>query len=128
MNETTNTDCESGSAFPIARGLPPLSGSESQIAWAGEIRVAVNLEFDRVSYALEARSVGQSQQHQKDTLVMLQILEENRAEVMAHDRAGYFIKEWQERGDQVRLRIVVDSRCKAISDRKRAARAAALLG
>jgi hypothetical protein len=42
------------------------------------------------------------------------ILEEKRAEVMAKDQAGYFIHEWQELRDQVRLMITHDPRYKAI--------------
>jgi len=37
-------------------------------------------------------------------------LEEKRHDVMANDRAGYFIHDWQELRDQVREMIVKDPR------------------
>jgi hypothetical protein len=46
--------------------------------------------------------------------VGIAILEEKRAEVMANDRAGYFIRDWQELGDQVRRMIGQDARYQAI--------------
>jgi hypothetical protein len=39
---------------------------------------------------------------------VIAILEDNRADVMAKDQAGYFIHNWQELRDQVRQLIVQD--------------------
>jgi hypothetical protein len=47
-----------------------------------------------------------------------QSLEKKRAEVMARDEAGYFIREWQELRDQVRQMIRQDARFRAIEVRK----------
>ena len=41
---------------------------------------------------------------------MIAILEDKRAEVMANDRAGYFIHDWQELRGQVRELIAEDPR------------------
>jgi len=95
--------------------LKPLSGTESQIAWAEEIRDSVNVEFDRVAHALEARDIREMNSTRKTAA--LQILDEKRREVMAREEAGYFIREWQELRDQVRLMIVRDPRYKAAAER-----------
>ena len=101
-----------GGAVPAA--AKPLTGTVSQIAWAEQIKEQVNAEFDRVCRALESAAGSQQKQHRADTRAMLAILEEKRAEVMARDEAGYFIHEWQELRDQVRLMIAHDPRYKAI--------------
>ena len=91
-----------------------LTGSVNQIEWAERIRAQVNGEFDRVAKALEAAAFRQSDQDRSKTHAMLLILEDNRAEVMANHRAGYFIHDWQELRDQVRKMIMDDARYKAI--------------
>jgi hypothetical protein len=93
----------------------PLIGTENQVAWAEQIRATVNTEFDRVASALEARSGARAQAE-----AMVRILEEKRAEVMAKEDAGYFIREWQELRDQVRSMIINDPRFKAIAANRRA--------
>jgi len=95
--------------------LRPLSGTESQIAWAEKIRDSVNVEFDRVAHALESRDLREMTSTRKAPA--LRILDEKREEVMAREEAGYFIREWQELRDQVRLMIVRDPRYKAAADR-----------
>jgi hypothetical protein len=92
-----------------------LTGTENQVAWAEQIRSSVHTEFDRVASALEARGGTQSEGRRSDTLEMIGILEEKRAEVMAKEDAGYFIREWQELRDQVRLMVIQDPRFKAIT-------------
>jgi hypothetical protein len=94
-----------------------LTGTENQIAWAEQIRSSVHTEFDRVASALEARGGTQSEQKRADTLAMIGILEEKRAEVMAREDASYYIREWQELRDQVRLMIINDPGFKAITSR-----------
>ena len=92
-----------------------LTGSVNQIEWAKQIRTQVNAEFDRVKTALEtAAAKQQSGQDRMDTQALLAILEDKRAEVMAHEEAGYFIHDWQEMRDQVRQLIMNDDRYKAI--------------
>ena len=46
----------------------------------------------------------------RSSLKLVAILEEKRHNVMANDRAGYFIHDWQELTDQVREIIVKDTR------------------
>lgn len=56
----------------------------------------------------------QSGQNRSDTLAIIAILEEKRAEILARDEAGYFIRDWQELNDQVRRMIAQDPRYQAI--------------
>jgi hypothetical protein len=80
--------------------LLPLVGTPNQISWAELIRVQINQEFDRVSKALEP--------HNRPKILVL--LEEKRDEIMANNRAGYFIKEWGELNGQVARLITADPR------------------
>jgi hypothetical protein len=89
-----------------------LTGTENQVARAEQIRNSVHTEFDRVASALEARGGTQTDPQRSDTLAMIGILEEKRAEVMSKEDAGYFIREWQELRDQVRLMVINDPRFK----------------
>jgi hypothetical protein len=98
-----------------------LIGTVNQVAWAEQIKANVSAEFDRVAKALKSRAGGQSEQHRADTRAVIAILEEKRAEVMAKDQAGYFIHEWQELRDQVRLMITQDPRYKATQASRAAA-------
>jgi hypothetical protein len=91
-----------------------LTGTVNQIEWAKQIKTQVNAEFDRVKAALETVAAKQSGQDRMDTQAVIAILEDKRAEVMAHESAGYFIHDWQEMRDQVRKLIMKDDRYKAI--------------
>lgn len=91
-----------------------LIGTVNQVAWAEQIRVSVNAEFDRVANAIKAAAARHTEGHQLDTSAVIAILEEKRTEVMAKDQAGYFIQAWQELRDQVRSLITQDPRYKAI--------------
>jgi hypothetical protein len=84
------------------------------VEWAERIRRQVSAEFDRVAKALESAMSRQTEAKRAETLSVIAILEDKRAEVMAHDQAGYFIREWQELRDQVRRMITQDSRYQAI--------------
>src|SRR5437016_245402 len=95
-----------------------MTGTANQVEWANQIKKQVNTEFDRVNTLLEAAAVRQSGQDRLDTHGMLVVLQEKRAEVMAHEEAGYFIHDWQEMRDQVRQMIMKDDRYKAIKARK----------
>jgi hypothetical protein len=94
-----------------------MTGTINQIAWAEQIKIEVNGEFDRVRGALKSAASKQSAKDREDTETMIAILEEKRAEVMARVQAGYFIHDWQELRGQVRELIVGDSRYKAIKFR-----------
>jgi ABC-type amino acid transport substrate-binding protein len=83
-----------------------MTGTANQIDWATQIRVQVDAEFDRVAAALRSAA--------GDNRAVIEILESKRADVMANDRAGYLIKEWQELRDQVRQLIVKDPRYKKL--------------
>ena len=87
-----------------------LVGTPNQIEWAEQIKDRVHKEFDRIGLILKSVAAKQVGWDQTDTLKLVAILEEKRHDVMANDRAGYFIHDWQELGDQVREMIVTDPR------------------
>lgn len=91
-----------------------MRGTTNQVEWAERIRRQVSAEFDRVAKALESAMSRQAEPKRVETLTAIAILEDKRAEVMAHDQAGYFIREWQELRNQVRRMITQDSRYQAI--------------
>jgi hypothetical protein len=91
-----------------------LTGTPSQIEWAVGIRNNVSAEFNRVADAFRTVSSKQSTSDRLDTQAVIAILDEKRAEVLAHAEAGYFIKHWQELSDQVRQLIRKDSRYQSI--------------
>jgi hypothetical protein len=91
-----------------------MTGTASQIQWAEQIRPRVDAEFERVASAFRGAASDQTKQKRAETLAVLGILEEKRREVMANDRAGYYIRDWQELTDQVRQMIAADPRYKII--------------
>ena len=91
-----------------------MSGTANQVEWAQRIRCRVNDEFDRVTRAFRSVAAKQSDARRAGTEAILGILEEKRAAVMSRQDAGYFIKDWQEIGDQVRQMIFHDPRFQAI--------------
>jgi len=95
----------------INRGM---TGSAGQIESAERIGAQVNGEFDRVSNALQAMALKQSDQGRLTTFAIMLILEEKRGEVLANERAGYVCPDWQELHDQVRKWIMNDPQYKAI--------------
>lgn len=97
-----------------------MTGTSSQIEWAEQIKPHVGAEFDRVARAFLAAASHQAEQDRTDTHAIIAILEEKRAEVMANDRAGYFIRDWRELTDQVRRMIAGDSRYQAIKASRKA--------
>jgi hypothetical protein len=86
-----------------------MTGTPSQIEWAERIKPRVNAEFDRVENALKGAAANPAV-----LAGVIAILEEKREEVMNNERAGYFIRDWQEITDQVRRMIAQDPRHKAI--------------
>jgi hypothetical protein len=97
-----------------------MTGTESQIEWAEQIKPRVGAEFDRVARALREAACNKSEQVRADAQVAIAIIEEKRAEVMAKEHAGYFIRDWRELTDQVRQMIGKDARFQAIQARKAA--------
>ena len=105
--------------FVVSRDRPAAAekkmiGTANQVEWAERIKGQVSEEFDRVAKALESAMRSQAEPKRGTTLTAIAILEDKRAEVLAQDKAGYFIREWQELGDQVRQMITQDSRYQAI--------------
>lgn len=94
--------------------VPALRGTTNQVEWATRIRTNVGSEFDRVAKALERVCRRQTGQDRTDTETLISILEEKRAEVLARDQAGYFIRDWQELRGQVRRLMAREARCQAI--------------
>lgn len=97
-----------------------MTGTASQIEWAKHIKPRVNAEFDRVANALQTAASRQNEQNRLETGIIIVILEEKRAEVMACDEAGYFIRDWQELKDQVRQMIARDARYQVIQAERKA--------
>jgi hypothetical protein len=87
-----------------------LVGTPNQIEWAEQIKDRVHKEFDRVGMILKSVAAEQVGWDQTDTLELVAILEEKRHDVMANDKAGYFIHDWQELNNRVREMIVKDPR------------------
>ncbi len=114
---------EGGSApDPLGLSAPSMSGTASQVEWAQRIRRQVNAEFDRVAASFRSIAYQQSDDKRADTEGAIAILEDKRAEVMSRKDAGYFIHDWQEIGDQVRLMIFRDPRYQAIKSNRAARR------
>jgi hypothetical protein len=99
-----------------------LLGTQNQIEWAERIRVHVSAEFDRVSSAVASVAQRQTGQDSLDSIAVVAILEEKRAEVLSRQEAGYFIQHWQELNDQVRVLIAGDARYQVIKANRDARR------
>jgi hypothetical protein len=91
-----------------------MTGTQSQIEWAEQIKPRVGAEFDRVAKVLAEVARHQRERARRDTDAVIAILHEKRAEVMAQNSAGYFIRDWQELTDQVRQLVCRDPRYQAI--------------
>jgi hypothetical protein len=103
-----------------------LIGTPSQVEWAEQIRLTVAQEFERVARAFQAQASIQTGQKQSETRTILAILEQKRAETMANQQAGYFIRDWQALSDQVRQMIAKDPRYLAIKELRATRRRAAV--
>jgi len=103
-----------------------LTGTVNQIDWAEQIKERVGRDFDRVANAMKSVAAKQVGWNKSDTQALIDILEEKRTEVMAKDRAAYFIHDWQEPGDQVRQMIVKDPRYETIRMSRAARRRASM--
>ena len=91
-----------------------MTGTQNQIEWAEQIKPRVGEEFDRVEQAFAAVALRQKPAARAQTEATIALLREKKAEVMARDEAGYFIKEWQELTDQVRQMLWRDPRYQEI--------------
>ncbi len=89
-----------------------MTGTPNQIEWAEQIKPTINAEFDRVAAAFTALAATQPEPTRSETLTIVQIIEEQRTEVMSNPSAGYFISHWRELSDQVRHLIAADPRHK----------------
>src|SRR5689334_11964858 len=76
-------------------------GTPMQIELAEQIRALAGAKFDRTANALRAIAEKQRDRDRADTRIVITILEDKRAEIMAKDW-DYFISEWRELGDPVR--------------------------
>jgi hypothetical protein len=85
-----------------------MTGSVSQIEWAERIKETVADEFDRLLRAFQRVAETQSDVRRSRTQKVIAIVERKRAEVMARDDAGYFIRDWQDITNQVRHMIARD--------------------
>ena len=93
---------------------PYLRGTDDQVEWALRIRHQIHQEFDRVAAAFRVVAHRQMGRRRAETVAIIAILEEKRLEVMCNVEAGYFIRGWQEIGDQVRQLIFDDARYQEI--------------
>jgi hypothetical protein len=100
-------------AAPAGRAFT-LTGTVNQIDWAEQIKGRVGRDFDRVANAMKSIASRQVERDRTDTQALIAILEEKRTEVMSRARAGYFIHDWQEPGNQVRQMIIKDPRYETI--------------
>jgi len=99
-----------------------VAGAASQIEWAEQFRPRVVAEFERVAKALRAGEGARTAADRTYMEGVLGILEEKRAEVLAREEAGYYIREWQELGDQVRRMIGRDARFQELLAARRVGR------
>lgn len=92
------------------------SGSVDQIKRAERTRAQVNSEFDRLSKALQAVALNQSERERLATFAIMLILEEKRGEVLANERAGYLIHDWRDLRDKVWKLILNDPQFKTFRE------------
>ena len=111
-----------GTAGQLAATAGQLVGTPSPIEWAVQIRPRVADEFDRVAKAFHETAAHQTEPDRIETLALIAVLEEKRAEVLANHRAGYYIRDWQELSGRVRQIIAQDPRYLAIRAAREARR------
>ena len=91
-----------------------MTGTPNQIQLATLIKTKIAGDFDRVEKALRKSSESQSEDFQSETKALIAILNEKRTEVLEKDRAGEFIRDWQELDGKVAQLITKDPRYRAI--------------
>lgn len=108
---------EGGAARPsLGVSRVSMTGTADQVAWAKRIKRQVNAEFDRVAAIFRSVASKQNESKRAETEAVIGILENKRTEVISIQQAGYFIRDWQEIGDQVRQMLFRDARYQAIKD------------
>jgi hypothetical protein len=95
-----------------------MTGGGFQVEWAERIKIRVGRDFDRVAAAFETLSNSQREPERGETLAIVAIVKELRATVMANEDAGFFIRGWQDLGDQVRTMVLKDPRVRAIREQR----------
>lgn len=93
-----------------------MTGGGLQVEWAERIKITVAAEFDRFT-----RTFAQLADT-PETATIIAVAKELRESVLANDDAGFYIRNWQDLGDQVRIMVLKDPRVQAIRSRKRSAR------
>jgi len=99
-------------------GAGRLTGTVNQVELAEELRAKVGAEFDRVANAFSAVALKQSEPARRETQAVIAILSEKRAEVMADNRAGYFISKWQNLDGRVRQILAADPRYQVLKAKR----------
>jgi len=112
-----NRDNEGGAAA-ASEQANRMSGTVNQVEWAQKIKRQVSAEFDRVAALLRTVALRQEGEMHDQTESVIAILEEKRAGVMARNKSGYFIHDWQEITDQVRILLIKDPRYQEIKLRR----------
>lgn len=95
-----------------------MTSTPSQIEWAERIKIQVGQEFDRVADALSVAALTQTDPDRQETASLVDLVAEKRAETLANEEAGYYIRVWQELDSQVRQMIAQDPRYQAILARR----------
>ena len=114
LSELEAWEDEGGAVLAASAVSSPMTGTPAQVEWAGRIKDQVNNEFYRVNRLFRSIADGQNDDKRIDTEAIIAILEDKRADVMGRGEAGYFIHDWQEIGDQVKLLIRQDPRYQAV--------------
>jgi hypothetical protein len=108
-------EAEGGAVLSSTGGsLVSLNGTANQVEWAARIRERVIADFDRVAKSLHTVAGRQAADKRAGTEAIIDILEDRRAAVMRQEHAGYFIREWQEIGNQVQQLLLHDPRYQAL--------------
>ena len=94
-----------------------MTGTPNQVEWAKEIKRSIRAEFDRVRSVFEKHALSTCAETRSQIQALIEILEEHQQTVLGNEDAGYFIHEWQEITDQVRLLILRDARYQEIKVR-----------
>jgi hypothetical protein len=120
MNRCRSYDVEAwedeGGAAPLSMCASVASGSgtPNQVEWAERIKRHVLADFDRVARSFRTIAERQAPEKRANTEAIIAILEDKRAAIMREEQAGYFVREWQEIGDQVRQLILHDPRYQSL--------------
>jgi hypothetical protein len=102
--------------------VPQLTGTPNQIELAEQIRERAGAEFDRVIQALRAARSKQAESDRASTQAVIVLVGKKRADVMAHEGAGYFIHEWQNLDGRVRQLLSMDAEYQKIQSARRQTR------